>query len=159
MVNDTTRLLGLDGLVVATVEDATDGLGPVVHLATGDEQARHCPQCAVRASRVKQWVSTRPRDLPVAGRGVRLRWRKRRWYCDNSDCDRVTFTESVPQVPPRSRLTCRLRAAAAAAVADAGRTVVQAARDLGVSWPVACAAFVTYAEQVLPACSGGRARD
>lgn len=39
MVNDTTRLLGLDGLVVVEVEHSTDGHGPVVHLATGDEQA------------------------------------------------------------------------------------------------------------------------
>lgn len=39
MVNDTTRLLGLDGLVVVAVEDVTDRQGSVVHLATGDEQA------------------------------------------------------------------------------------------------------------------------
>lgn len=112
------RLLGLDGLVIVTVEDGTNGQTPVVHLATGDEQARRCPQCATRARRVKQWVTTAPRDLPVAGRSTRLRWRKRRWYCDNTDCDRGTFTGSLPQVPPRSRLTRRLRTAAGAAVAD-----------------------------------------
>ncbi|MEU4473190.1 transposase family protein [Micromonospora sp. NPDC023888] len=28
-----------------------------------------------------QGATTRPRDLPVAGRPVRLRWRRRRWYC------------------------------------------------------------------------------
>ncbi len=150
MVNDTTRLLGLDGLVVVKVEDAMGEQPPVVHLATADEQARCCPQCATRARRVKAWATTRPRDLPVAGRSVRLRWRKRRWYSDNADCDRGSFTESVTQVPPRSRLTRRLRACAGAAVADAGRAVVQAARDHHVSWPVVSAAFTTYAEQVLP---------
>lgn len=41
MVNDTTRLLGLDGLVVCGV---TDGMtGPVVHLQTTDEVGRVCP--------------------------------------------------------------------------------------------------------------------
>jgi transposase len=42
---------------------------------------------------MKEWVTTRPRDLPVAGRRVELRWRKRRWHCDQQECDRKTFTE------------------------------------------------------------------
>jgi transposase len=150
MVNDTTRLLGLDGLVVDRVE-LDPGGNPIVALSTADEQARQCPDCGVRASRVKQWVTTRPRDLPVAGRASRLRWRKRRWHCDQASCPRRTFTEQVAQVPSRARLTARLRQAAGAAVADANRTIVQAARDYEVSWPVVAAAFTAYAEQVLPA--------
>ncbi|MFI7699353.1 hypothetical protein [Nonomuraea sp. NPDC049480] len=46
MVNDTTLLLGLDGVtvtrVVAAGEEPQDE--PVVHLATDDERARFCPQ-------------------------------------------------------------------------------------------------------------------
>ncbi|MFF5075374.1 ISL3 family transposase [Micromonospora olivasterospora] len=149
MVNDTTRLLGLDGLAADRVELDSDGV-PVVGLSTADEQARCCPDCGVRAQRVKGWVTTRPRDLPVAGRATRLRWRKRRWHCDQAGCPRRTFTEHVAQVPARARLTARLRQAAGAAVADAGRTIVQAARDHGLSWPVVAAAFTAHAEQVLP---------
>ena len=104
---------------------------PVVDLSTGCEQARCSPQCGQRAVRVKQWTTTRPRDLPVAGRPVRLRWRKRRWYCPTAPCPRQSFTEQVAQVPARSRLTTRLRQAVGAAVADAGRTIVQSARDHG----------------------------
>ncbi|WP_407566963.1 ISL3 family transposase [Polymorphospora sp. A560] len=150
MVNDTTRLLGLDGLVVERVELDVTGV-PVVDLSTGCEQARCCPQCGQRAVRVKQWTTTRPRDLPVGGRAVRLRWRKRRWYCSTSGCPRKSFTEQVAQVPARVRLTSRLRQAAGAAVADAGRTIVQAARDHGISWPVVAAAFTAHAKRVLPA--------
>ena len=150
MVNDTTRLLGLDGLVVERVELHPDG-SPVVHLSTNVEQARCCPQCGIRAARVKGWVLTRPRDLPVAGRITRLRWRKRRWHCDQPGCPRKSFTEQVPQVPARTRITVRLRQAAGAAVADGNRTIVQAARDLGISWPVAAAAFTAHAAKVLPA--------
>jgi transposase len=47
-------------------------------------------------------------------------------------------------------LTSRLRQAAGAAVADAGRTIVQAARDHRVSWPVVAAAFTAHATAVLP---------
>jgi transposase len=150
MVNDTTRLLGLDGLVAERVELDAAGV-PVVDLSTGCEQARCCPRCGQRAVRVKQWTTTRPRDLPVAGRAVRLRWRKRRWYCPTPSCPRTSFTEQVAQVPARSRLTTRLRQAAGAAVADGGRTIVQSARDHGVSWPVVAAAFTTHASAVLPA--------
>lgn len=37
------------------------------------------------------------------------------------------------------------------AVADAGRTIVQAARDHDLSWPVVANAFTTHANAVLPA--------
>jgi transposase len=153
MVNDTSRLLGLDGLAVRRVELDKDGI-PVVDLVTADEQARYCPRCGVRARRMKEWTTTRPRDLPVAGRPVRLRWRKRRWRCDTQACPRRSFTESVAQVPARARLTLRLRQVAGAAVADRGATVVQAARDLRLSWPVVSAAFTTHAKRVLPAEPG-----
>jgi len=150
MANDTTRLLGLDGLVAERVELDAAGV-PVVDLSTGCEQARCCPRCGQRAVRVKQWTTTRPRDLPVAGRTVRLRWRKRRWYCSTPECPRKSFTEQVAEVPARARLTTRLRQAAGAAVADGNRTIVQAARDLGMSWPVVAAAFTAHAARVLPA--------
>src|SRR5690606_12276204 len=119
-------------------------------LETADEAARACPECGVRARRVKGWTVTRPRDLPVAGRHTELRWRKRRWFCDERACPRGTFTEQVGQVPARARLTTRLRRAAGAAVADGGRTVVQSARDHRLSWPVVSAALAAHALQVLP---------
>ncbi|TMR89304.1 ISL3 family transposase [Nonomuraea basaltis] len=152
MVNDTTLLLGLDGLDVTKVVAAGDGVqdGPVVHLATADERARYCPQCGVAAVRVKEWVTTRPRDLPIAGRRCALRWRKRRWRCNQASCPRQTFTEQVPQIPARSRLTVRLRQASGAAVGDGGRTVIQSARDHGLSWPIVSAAFTQHAHRVLP---------
>jgi transposase len=152
MVEDTTRLLGLDGLAVVRVDDGVDG--PVVHLVTADEQARRCPQRGVRASRSKGRRVTRPRDLPIGGRHLQLRWVKRRWRCDVQACPRRSFTEAVAQVPARHRVTARLRAAAGAAVADGGRTVVQSARDHDVSWPVVAAAFTAHAAVVLPAEPG-----
>jgi len=57
----------------------------------------------------------------------------------------------VASIPPRSRLTARLRTAAGAAVADHGRTMLQSARDHELSWPTVEAAFTAHAEAVLPA--------
>ncbi|MEU9546318.1 transposase family protein [Streptomyces mirabilis] len=56
------------------VADDTDG--PVVHLVTADERARHCPDCGTRARRSKGRRVTRPRDLSVGGRRPRLALRR-----------------------------------------------------------------------------------
>ena len=148
MVDDTSRLLGLDGLAVVGVSDGPDG--PVVQLATAEENARNCPECGTRARRSKGRRVTHPRDPPVGGRPPKLVWNKRRWCCDQPQCPRRSFTEAIPQVPARHRLTTRLRAAAGAAVADGGRTIMQSARDHGVSSPVVAAAFTAHAQAVLP---------
>ena len=65
-------------------------------------------------------VLARPRDVRRGGDPVAVWWVKRRWKCDEPGCARKTFTERVPQVPPRCRLTRRLREQAGAEVAGAG---------------------------------------
>ncbi|MCW2915719.1 MAG: family transposase [Actinomycetia bacterium] len=80
-----------------------------------------------------------------------MTWNKRRWRCREAVCPRKTFTEALPQIPSRARLTCRLRESAGAAVADLGRTVIQSARDHEISWPIAQAAFAAHAKKALPA--------
>lgn len=150
MDNDTTLLLDLDGLAVAKVERLADGTRRV-HLTTADEAARACPSCGVFAVRVKGFVQTRPRDLPYGERKLELVWRKRRWYCTEPACPRRTFTEQVRQVPARARITERLRGAAGRRVRDAASTVVQAARDLGLSWPTVMDAFHAAGEEVAAA--------
>ncbi|MGI5518597.1 ISL3 family transposase [Streptomyces sp. CA-106131] len=150
MDNNTTTLLDLDGLAVERVERLTDGTRRV-HLITADETARACPSCGTFASRVKGLVRTRPRDLSYGERGLELAWLKRRWYCHEPDCARKSFTEQVPQIPAGARITARLRRAAALRVRDAGSTVVQAARDLHVSWQAVMSAFRTASREVTEA--------
>jgi transposase len=145
--DDTTLLLGLDGVVVERVELDPDGCR-VVHLATAEDTPVVCPSCRSPSASPKGWVRTRPRDLPWPT-PARLQWRKRRWRCRRPDCPRASFTESIPQLPPRARLTTRLRAAAGDAVAVDGRTITQAARDLRLSWPTVAAAFTERATTLL----------
>jgi hypothetical protein len=148
LVNDTTPLLGLEGLACRKIE--LDGEGkPVAHLVTADEQAARCPSCRQMSTSPKEYVTTRPRDLPHGGRPVDLRWRKRRWRCRNPGCVRSSFTESVASVPARHRLTTRLRGSAGAAVADRGATVEQAGRDHDLSWPTVWDAAAGHARRVL----------
>ena len=151
MNDDTaTLLLGLDEVAVAGAERDPDGHLMLARV-TSYQDARCCPGCGTRSARSLGLVTTHPRDLPPAGRPTVLRWTKRRWRCENAGCERGSFTESIPAIPPRSRLTGRLREAVGAAVADRGRTVIQAARDHEVSWPVAHAAFARHARGALPA--------
>ena len=111
MSQDTSLLLGLDGLAAERVELDVEGC-PVVHVVTADVEAARCPSCRVVSTSPKQWVTTHPRDVPYGERMVRLAWRKRRWRCRNPECARGSFTEQVPAVPARHRLTARLRAQA-----------------------------------------------
>jgi hypothetical protein len=57
----------------------------------------------------------------------------------------VTFTESLPGLTPRGRLTGRLREGLAAAVGE-GRIVAEVADTHAVSWDSAHRAFVTDAD-------------
>jgi len=64
-------------------------------------------------------------------------------------CGRKTFTEWVPQVPPRCRLTERLRQLAAEEIMERGMTPAEAARGNGMSWPAAHEAFAVRADPLL----------
>ncbi|MFI6118988.1 transposase [Streptomyces sp. NPDC051064] len=128
-----------------------EGGGLRVHLATADASARACPACGVFSSRVKGSATTRPRDLPYGERGLELFWQKRRWFCREPACPRKSFTEQIPQIPAGARLTGRLRSTAGRRIRDAGSTVIQAARDLRLSWPTVMDAFRTVAHEVVEA--------
>lgn len=150
-------LFGVEGLRVTEAEREPDGT-LTVWAVTGHPGAAACPGCGTVAGRVHDRVVTRPRDVRGAGDVVRVRWVKRRWKCGLPSCPRKTFTESVPRVPARHRVTGRLRDLVGSEVAERGITVAEAARHAGVSWPVAHAAFAGRADEVLAAPAGPVAR-
>jgi len=57
-----------------------------------------CPFCGIPSSRVHSHYQRYPADLPLAGFAVRLDMNVRRFFCDNSDCERSIFTERMPSV-------------------------------------------------------------
>jgi transposase len=146
---DATLLFDLDGVAVAHVHRDAEGVR-VVQVVTTDPTARACPGCGALATRVKQLATTHPHDLRHGGGQVRVQWLKRRWVCRVTTCRRGSFTEQIPQITAGMRTTARLRAAAGCAVADGARTITQAGRDFGLSWPVVYREFTAYAHQVLP---------
>lgn len=149
MVEDTaSALFGVEGLRVFGADADADGT-LTVWVVTDHPDAACCPDCGTVSGRVHEHVLTRPRDLRRGLDEVSVAWCKRRWKCGAPGCGRKTFTESLPAVPPRCRLTTRLRQLLAAEVAERGCTVAEAGRWQHVSWPVTHAAFADRADPVL----------
>jgi hypothetical protein len=63
---DASCLLGLAGLAVERVVLTRLGV-KIVQLVTDDPEAARCPCCRTRSTSGKDWVLTRPHDLPCGG--------------------------------------------------------------------------------------------
>lgn len=151
MSDGTSILFGLPGVAVSRVERCTDERGrPVrlVHVVTTERSAAACPECGVFSASVRQYRTTRPRDVPYGEEPLAVRWRKRQYRCLEVACPRKAFTESIAEIPPRARVTGRLCRAAARQVAS-GRSVAAVAAELGVSWPVVHTRFAAHAAGLL----------
>ena len=145
-----TVLLGIRGLLVTAVTETPDGqtLAEVI-TDPAFEAARCCPRCGKAATRVKERPRTAPRDVFTGDRQVLLDWRKTRWHCDTPGCEQGTFTEWLPAVKRRARLTSRLRTCLGEAVGDDLTPAAAAARRYGVSDRTAARAFTAYADEQL----------
>lgn len=115
----------------------------IVQLVTDDPDAARCPVCREVSTSGKEWVLTRPKDLPCGGEFAVMLWRKRRWRCRTEHCPRRTFTEAVVAVPAGMRTTTRLREALAVAVED-GRDQAEVAAAHQVSWPTVQRAVLAH---------------
>jgi transposase len=143
-------LLGVQGVRVVEVEaEAEDGGRLTVWVTTDDPGSAVCPGCGVCSVRVHERVVSWPADVRRAADPVVLVWLKQRWKCQNPECGRATFTEALPQIPPRARLTGRLRDHAARLVGELGMPVAATARESGLSWPTVHEQFIEQADAVL----------
>jgi len=148
MSHGTTILFGQPGVAVDRVERVCGedgGAGRLVHLVTMASTAAGCPDCGVVSTSVKQYRTTRPRDLPYGEEPLEIRWHKRQYWCREQACPRKAFTESVPEIPPRARLTGRLCRPAARQVAS-WRSVSAVAAEYQMSWPVAHCHYAAHAD-------------
>ncbi len=74
MVDGSSLLLDLDGVVVEAVQRRADGSRLVV-VGTAPKWVGICPECGQRSTRSKGWVVTCPRDVQVGPDRPLLRWR------------------------------------------------------------------------------------
>lgn len=143
-------LLGLeDEFRVLQVERLGPEMVRVVVEVADPEGA--CPRCGVLSARVKERPLVRVKDLPASGQRTELWWRKRRLVCREPVCATVSFTQQSVAVPARARLTERLRAKVAEAIASGNRAVSEVAAEYGIAWTTAHRALVAAAARWLPA--------
>jgi len=150
MIDGSSLLLDLDGVVVESVRRSEDGTRLVV-VRTAPEWAGICPECGERSTRSKGWVATSRRDVQVGADRPVLQWRKRKWLCPSAVCDRTVFTEAVPGVPARARVTPRAKASMATKVLDKDRSVAAVASDYRCGWHTVHDHVVAVADTVLAA--------
>jgi transposase len=138
-----TALLGMDGFVVLS---HTEEDGELWLLVETTDDVVGCPTCGVRAVGHGRSV-LHVRDVPMAGKAVRLVWRKRRWRCADPDCPTKTFCEDPPQVT--GVLTHRAGREICRRVGEEGHSVASVARAFGVSWHAAMAAVRLHGEPMV----------
>jgi transposase len=147
--DSTAMLFGLeDEFCVVSVQRRSPAAVEVVVEQTAREGP--CPDCGVLSSAVKDRPLMRVKDLPASGQAVELWWRKRRLVCGEPLCPRRSFTQTAVALRPRGRMTERLRAKVASAIAGSNRSVSDVAAEYGVSWPTAHRALVVAAARWLP---------
>jgi transposase len=133
-VSDATSLLfDLPGFRVVSCEEDDTGVRRVVVMQTADEHA--CPRCGVLVGdKPYDLRELRIKDLPMGHRRLEVVWRKRRYRCRERRCPQRVFTERSVQVPPRCRLTARLRTRLEQAASRSARAISDVAAEYDVSW-------------------------
>jgi transposase len=106
----TTPLFPLPkGLELTSISETSE---EVLVRVTSHRETSCCPLCFKPSSAIHSSYRRKPRDLPCAGRPLRLLLTARKFFCRNPDCCRKVFTEQLPDfIEPSSGLTKRLRTA------------------------------------------------
>ena len=70
------------------------------------------PHCSTPSSAIHSSYRSKPRDLPCAGRPIRLLLSMKKFFCRQAQCSHKIFTERMPDlIGVSSRRTKRLRSA------------------------------------------------
>ena len=106
-----------------------------VSICAGSARARClCPACGHGSSRVHSRYHRTVSDLPWHGTRVTFKIGARRFFCDESSCERRIFCERLPDVAARARKTGRLEKALLAIVFElGGRAGARLAAELGTA--------------------------
>jgi hypothetical protein len=98
-----------EALEITSISDTPE---EVVVRVTSHRTSSRCPLCGVSSSSIHSSYRRKPRDLPCAGRPIRLVLTVKKFVCRQAQCPRKIFTERLPDlIEVSSRLTKRLRSA------------------------------------------------
>lgn len=66
-----------------------------------------CPICGFKSNSVHSYYSRKLQDMPISLRATKISIYKRRFYCNNPQCSRKTFSEQIPYTQAYARRTNR----------------------------------------------------
>ena len=120
-----------EALEITSISDTPE---EVVVRVTSHRTSSRCPLCGVSSSSIHSSYRRKPRDLPCAGRPIRLLLTVKKFVCRQAHCPRKIFTERLPDlIEVSSRLTKRLRSAVQEiGVATCGKGGERLASKLGI---------------------------
>jgi transposase len=125
-----TPMLGPAGLELERLIIKPHGVSLFVRTTTS---RANCPVCGHRSSRVHSRYTRTVADLPWHGVPVTLHVRVRRFFCNDSSCERVIFAERLEEVAAYARKTDRLQEALSLiGFALGGRAGSRLASELGL---------------------------
>lgn len=83
----TTPLFPLpEGLKISSIREATE---EVIVRVTSSRKTSCCPRCSAASAAIHSYYRWKPRDLPCAGRPIRLLLTARKFFCRNLDCYQI----------------------------------------------------------------------
>ncbi|MFO1349915.1 MAG: ISL3 family transposase [Gammaproteobacteria bacterium] len=93
---------------IVAVTKTTDHL---VVIAAGRQPEAVCPRCGAVGMRIHSGYERQIQDMPWCGTSIVVQLRVRRFYCDNAECERRTFSERLSGFADAyQRRTVRLQA-------------------------------------------------
>ena len=128
----TSLLYDLPGFRVVSVTENEAGGRRVVLMQVADRPG--CPRCGLLVDKPYDVGEMRVKDLPIGHRPVTVLWRKRGYRCPDERCLQRVFTERSAQLPPRHRLTGRLRARLEQVASGSAQALSDVAAEYRVSW-------------------------
>src|SRR6516165_4537829 len=102
----TTPLFPLpQGLEITSISETPE---EVLVRVTSHRKTSVCPLCAAPSSAIHSYYRRYPKDLPCAGRPIRLLLTVKKFFCREASCPRKIFTERLADlIEVSSRLTKR----------------------------------------------------
>ena len=129
-IQPTTRRLLPESMKVSYMSADTGAL--TVHTESMDDCVR-CPGCGQRTERAHSRYQRTVADLPWRGIAVKIQILARRFFCDETSCERRIFCERLPEIESHARKTGRLEEALLAIVLElGGRAGARLAAELGL---------------------------
>src|SRR5690348_13297077 len=97
----TSLLLLPDSAALALVSiDVNEEAKMITASAKTTSREANCPVCHEITSRVHSQYQRILADLPCSGQRVRWRVQVRRFWCENTQCSRLIFSERLPTCAP-----------------------------------------------------------